>query len=72
MAVHAPADVSYHVVMEGILNKVHYGGMIEELCAACGPLCALVYLDVPLEETQRRHAGRPKAAAFGPEALVAW
>jgi hypothetical protein len=58
--------------MEGILNRVHYGDMIQELCGACGVRCALFYLDVSLAETLRRHCGRSKAAAFGPDALEAW
>jgi hypothetical protein len=30
------------------------------------------YLDIPFEETVRRHATRPKAAAFNPEAMRDW
>jgi hypothetical protein len=60
------------VVLEGTLPLMFYGGMLRALCEDSGLRCTLFYLDVSLEETQRRHAGREKAKSFGPEALEKW
>jgi hypothetical protein len=60
----------YVVILEGILNAKHHGGLFE---AARGLANAVFfYLDVDIEETKRRHAGRAKAAEFGAEKLEEW
>lgn len=60
------------VLVEGILDKARYGGMLARLAAANpGRTCA-VYLDIPLDETLRRHAGRVEAEAFSSEDMRDW
>jgi predicted kinase len=66
----------YDVILEGILNSdPSQGGMyrplLQSLCNRNGPTL-LFYLDVPIETTKARHAGRSKAAKFGPEKLDVW
>jgi hypothetical protein len=60
----------FSVLIEGILSKPHHGAALAQLGAEL-PLF-YVYLNVPLEETKARHAGRAKAADFGAEKLEEW
>ena len=61
MARHALAR-GFHTVVEGILPTVRYGGMLAELARDHGG--HFYYLDIPFEETVRRHAMRDKASAL--------
>lgn len=62
----------FHVIIEGILDAGRYGEMLAALrCDHRGRSC-WYYLDVPFEETMRRHAGRPQAAEFGRAQMQAW
>ncbi|MGD7789617.1 hypothetical protein ACQCX2_15570 [Propionibacteriaceae bacterium Y1700] len=49
----------YHVIAEGILIEAHYGVMLRQLIKDHRGPSHVFYLDVPLPETLRRHAGRP-------------
>ncbi|WP_202817597.1 AAA family ATPase [Kribbella sp. ALI-6-A] len=53
------AGIGYHVILEGILYSPHYGSMLRRLIAEHRGPTHVFYLDVPLEETLRRHEGRP-------------
>jgi predicted kinase len=65
-------DRGYHAVVEGIMPKVRYGGMLAELAREYAGPSYFYYLDVPLEETVRRHATRSKATEFGADEMAAW
>ena len=54
-------DRGLHVIIDGILYEAHYGAMLRALRADHRGLSRFYYLDVPFEETMRRHATRPQA-----------
>jgi predicted kinase len=62
----------FHVIVEGILRAAHYGPMLEALHRDHQSVAGFYYLDVPLEETVRRHASRPQAAEFGEAEMRTW
>lgn len=65
-------DAGYSVVLEGILAGDHYGPMLTALVADHAGTTACAYLDVPFDETLRRHTTRPQAADFTPEQMADW
>ncbi len=71
MATHA-LDRGYHAVVEGIMPRARYGAMLAELARGYPGPSYFYYLDIPLEETVRRHATRPKATAFSTEEMASW
>ncbi len=50
--------IGYNVILEGILYSPHYGVMLRQLVEEHPGPSHVFYLDVPLEETLRRHEGR--------------
>ncbi len=58
-------DRGRHVVVEGILNIPRYGPMLRSLVADHGGVSRAYVMDVPFEETLRRHATKAKADEFG-------
>lgn len=59
------------VIVEGILDADRYGDMLERLTRSTR--YALHYgFDLTFEETARRHAARPQAAAFTLEQMAGW
>jgi hypothetical protein len=64
-------DAGYHVVVEGILYAAHYGDMLAGLCADHRGLTRCYYLDVPFEETLRRHQTKPPAE-YGQAEMSDW
>ncbi|GAA1595212.1 hypothetical protein GCM10009804_59800 [Kribbella hippodromi] len=50
--------IGYNVILEGILYEPHYGAMLRQLVDEHPGPTHVFYLDVPLEETLRRHEGR--------------
>ncbi|MCA1229717.1 AAA family ATPase [Saccharopolyspora sp. 6M] len=65
-------NVGYDVVLEGILHRERYHDLLTRLARDhLGPT-RVYYFDVSWEETLRRHAGRPQAAAFGVEEMRRW
>ncbi|MEU2078588.1 AAA family ATPase [Streptomyces sp. NPDC013489] len=54
-------DHGFHAVLEGILSAAHYGEMLTGLLADYRGRAHAYYLDVPYEETLRRHATKPDA-----------
>ncbi len=65
-------DAGCSVVLEGILAGDHYGPMLTALVADHAGTTACAYLDVPFDETLRRHTTRPQAAEFTPEQMADW
>jgi predicted kinase len=64
--------VGYSVVLEGILATKHYGAMLTRLVDDHAGTTVCAYLDVPFDETLRRHAARPQAADFTPDQMAGW
>jgi adenylate kinase family enzyme len=62
----------YDVIYEGILNLKTSGDNLDELFDVHQEENYLFYLDVSLEETQKRHETRPEKAEFGTEAMARW
>lgn len=65
-------DADYHVVLEGILYVAHYGRMLQRLAGDHRGRTHCYYLDVPFEETLRRHATKPQAAEYSEVELREW
>jgi predicted kinase len=65
-------DQGYHVVLDGILYADRYEEMLAGLRRDHRGRSCFYYLDVPLDETLRRHATRPQAAEFGAAQLRDW
>ncbi len=65
-------DRGRHVVVEGILNAPRYGAMLRSLVADHRGVSRAYVMDVPFEETLRRHATKAKADEFGEAEMRAW
>lgn len=65
-------QIGYHAILEGILFSRHYGDMLRGLIDTHPGPTHVFYLDVPLEETLRRHDGRAMRAEVEPEKLREW
>jgi predicted kinase len=65
-------DHGFHVIIDGILDAARYEAMLAGLHRDHRGLSRLYYLDVPFDETVRRHATRPQAAEFGPREMASW
>jgi hypothetical protein len=65
-------DTGYTTVLEGILYVAHYGGMLTRLRDDHLGKSLYYYLDVPFEETLRRHATKPNAHEYGAAEMSAW
>lgn len=61
----------YDVILEGILAFERYGAMLTRLTAAW-PDYYLYYLDIPFEETLRRHSTKQNATEFGEAEMRQW
>jgi len=59
----------YVVIIEGVLPSKWFKEIYEAIAATES---FVYYLDIPFEETARRHAGRSKAGDFGEEMLRKW
>jgi predicted kinase len=79
---HAPAlidrtvrfalDIGYHVICEGILHAARYRLMLTALHAAHRGTTSVFYLNASLEETLRRHTGRPQYSQFTTDDMRSW
>ena len=65
-------DLGYDVILDGIFNLRDYSALFEHLHHDHRGLTRIYQFDVGLDETIRRHAGRPLANAFGEEKLREW
>lgn len=61
-----------HTVLEGILDAGHYGQMLDDLHRDYTGPQHWYYLDVPYEETLRRHATKTNAHEFGAAEMAGW
>ncbi|CAB4685216.1 MAG: DUF664 domain-containing protein [Actinobacteria bacterium] len=64
-------DTGRDVVLEGILSSTRYADLLLGLAADHVGQTRCYYLDVPFEETVRRHATKP-AQSFGAEEMRRW
>lgn len=62
----------FDVVLEGILFSAHYGDMLRRLSLSYAERVSAFYLDVPFDETCRRHATRPQRAELTVEQMREW
>lgn len=62
----------FHTVVEGIFPTSRYAGMLARLARNHAGPSFFYYLDVPFDETVRRHATRAKASEFDAEAMRDW
>ncbi|MFJ4418343.1 AAA family ATPase [Streptomyces sp. NPDC088925] len=62
----------FHVVVEGIMASARYGAMLTALLAEHPGPKASYYLDVPFDETLRRHAGKAIAGVVTEADLRSW
>jgi predicted kinase len=65
-------DQGYHAVLDGILYADRYEQMLAGLSRDHLGQSCFYYLDVTMAETFRRHALRPQASKFGPDAMRDW
>jgi predicted kinase len=65
-------DAGYHVILEGILNSGRYAAMLTELTADHRGTTGHYYLDVPFEETVRRHSFRAQQNEFTVDDMREW
>jgi adenylate kinase family enzyme len=79
---HAPAlidrtvrfalDIGYHVICEGILHAARYRPVLTALHAAHCGTTSVFYLSASLDETLRRHCGRPQHNEFTTDDMRGW
>ena len=62
----------FHVILDGILDSRRYADMLDALRRDHRGASFWYYLDVPFEETLRRHGTRPQAAEFGRAEMQRW
>jgi hypothetical protein len=65
-------DAGFHVLVEGILYGAHYGDVLAQLLADHRGVTHCYYLNVPFEETLRRHASKPQADEYGETEMAEW
>ncbi len=59
-------------IVEGILTDARYGDMLRSLLDDHVGTTVCAYLDVPFDETVRRHLTRPQASEFTADEMAAW
>jgi predicted kinase len=65
-------DHGYHVIVDGILNRDHYGEMLRGLVNDHLGITRCFYFDVSFAETLRRHTTKPQAADYGEAEMRQW
>ncbi|WP_029259228.1 MULTISPECIES: AAA family ATPase [unclassified Microbacterium] len=65
-------DLGYDVILDGIFNLRDYAEAFESLYLDHRGTTGIYQFDVGLEETIRRHTGRPLANAFGEDEIRRW
>jgi predicted kinase len=65
-------DHGMHTVIDGILYSAHYGDMLTALRDDHRGTSHFYCLDVPFEETMRRHATKPQASEYGRAEMSTW
>jgi hypothetical protein len=62
----------YHTIVEGIFNAGHYGVMITALISDYPGRAFAYFLDVPFDETLRRHATKTGTLNYGEAEMRQW
>ena len=62
----------YDVIVEGILSKDKYGDMLAKMMNNFEGRVSVYYLDIPFEETVRRHVMKDSANEFGEKEMKEW
>lgn len=65
-------DHGYTTVLEGILYAAHYGQMLTRLRDDHLGQSLFYFMDVPFEETMRRHSTKPQASEYGHTEMSSW
>ena len=65
-------NLGYDVILDGIFNLRDYSSSFEQLHRDHRGQTRIYQFDIGLDETLRRHAGRPLAREFGEEKIRAW
>jgi predicted kinase len=65
-------DHHLHTIIDGILYAAHYADMLAALREDHRGASLFFYLDVPFEETMRRHATKPQASEYGRAEMSTW
>lgn len=65
-------DHGFHVILEGIMRADYYAEMLTRLHAEHAGLTLAYYLNVPFEETIRRHSSKPQARDYGRAEMRQW
>lgn len=65
-------NAGYHVILEGILARCHYGEMLQALFRDHRGTSHGYYLNVSLEETLNRHRTRPQRTLFSFDDMRRW
>lgn len=64
--------IGYDVIVEGILHEKKYGDMLRKLLNDFQGEVTVYYLDIPFEETLRRHATKSNAHEYGEKEMREW
>jgi ADP-ribose pyrophosphatase YjhB (NUDIX family) len=62
----------FHVIVEGILRADHYGEMLTTLISDYASSAFPYFLDVPFDETLRRHATKTETLKYGEAEMRQW
>jgi 8-oxo-dGTP pyrophosphatase MutT (NUDIX family) len=62
----------YHTIVEGIFNAEHYGQMLTDLISDHADSAFAYFLDVPFDETLRRHATKTGELKYGEAEMRRW
>ena len=62
----------YHTIVEGIFNAEHYGQMLTALISDQAGSAFAYFLDVPFDETLRRHATKTGVLKYGEAEMRRW
>ncbi|MBC1934961.1 kinase [Listeria grandensis] len=65
-------NICPYVIVEGILGREIYQGMLQDLIQFFDNQADVYYFDLPFAETVKRHQTKDKAHEFGIEKLKAW
>ena len=63
---------NYITIIEGIMHEEYYGEMLSALADKPLVNSRVFYLDIPFEETLKRHATKPNNDAFGENQMKRW
>ena len=62
----------FHTIVEGIFNASHYGAMLTALISDHAGSAFAYFIDVPFDETLRRHATKTGTLGYGEAEMRQW